>query len=986
MVDTTHRAATKSHPVVRAIFKRDLKSFFGSPAGYVFISIFALVSAFFLFSREFFNNNLASLATLNEIFPLLLILFIPAVTMGIWAGERGQGTDELLLTLPASDLQVVLGKYLAAAGIYTITLGFLAPQIVILYFLGNPDTGLIVGNLLAFWFLGLTLIGAGLIGSQLSDNLTVAFILGVVFCSLVVFAEQIVGWVYPPLARTWLLNFPVALFEELGRGILSLSTILCYVGLIGSLLYLNLLLISRRHWRGSDGPHRVVRLVSLFVITFSLTLLGANAAVRQDLTVERLHSLSETTTTVLEQLDPERPVVVEAYISPEDEVPKDYVQTRRDVLNLLRQYDAIGGSALQVRIVETERYSEEARQAEKKYDILPYPVASEDESGARVYRFFLSLAFSCEIEQIVIPFMFKKLPVEYELTRAIRTVSQKERTRLGILATDVQLMGGTTPQGNVPESPVLDELRKQYEVISVSPDGVPVETEEPEEDPEDPDATPDEEPARKYPDGLDVLLVPMPSTLTQPQLDLLAQYIRGGNPVLILKDPDPVTNPQVAPSEEKPNPYAQQMMMFGNTPDVPDKGNIEAFMEEFGLAYDFSELVWDRYMPHSEFRAIAQNPRLEFVFLGQDDAFDPNDPVTSGLQEMLLINPGRLRLASEPNPNAKLEVTPLLQTGTNSGFLLYRSWVKQADAAFRAYLARTPETMREKKRKDFVQDFVDRTQNLIIGKMRRQDVNSTTGELTTFAPTRSPFGQVYLRETINERSAREYRMRSRQTVACRVKGTLAEGADPIHLIVASDLDLLHPIILSLRNQDFEAENIDWNLDNVAFVLNCLDSLAGDESFLSLRKRRPIHRTLTRIEAENQQFEETWEKKVEEAEKEAENEIAEANARFQRAIEKIENDPSLDAQSKEIQIEAVREAEDRRLASVKARIDDEKERALEFADAERNRAQQEIRRWYQSLGYFLSPALSVLVGLVVFGARISRERSSVPASRTVGGQS
>ncbi len=359
--------------------------------------------------------------------------------------------------------------------IYTVSLFFSGfCSYWVLAFLGDPDFGLFFATYLGYWFLGLAMLAVGMVASFLTDNLTIAYIFGAVFNMPLVFAGHADVVLAQELSR-WLKFWSYEeQLRDFTRGIISLSSIVYFLTVVVTMGYLSMILIGRRHWvigRQSRimSLHYTVRVISTAVAGCALVVLFESVPFRVDLTSERLNSLSPHTLALLRDLSPDRPVQIEAFISPE--VPEAYVQQRLNLINILREIQARARGKVQVRIRDTERFSEEAALAEQRYNITAQRRVTLDRGAYTESHIFMGVAVTCGLEPVVIPFIDRGIPVEYEIVRSLVTVTQQKRKRVGILRTDARLYGQfdfrtMTSSGNWP---IVDELQKQYTVVEVDP-------------------------------------------------------------------------------------------------------------------------------------------------------------------------------------------------------------------------------------------------------------------------------------------------------------------------------------------------------------------------------------------------------------------------------------------------------------------------------------------------------------------------------------
>ncbi len=872
---------------IKAIVRRDLRIYFSNPTGYVFITLFIFLSAMAAFWQErFFMNNLANLDQLNTLFPMLLLFFVPALTMGVWAEERKEGTDELLLTLPATDLEVVLGKFLATLGIYTASLLLSFSHILVLFWLGRPDLGLMFGNYLGYWFIGAAMIATGMLASLLTPNVTIAYILGAVFCAFFAFIDNL-GALFSDGVKRFLM--PLGVFGHFGdfaRGVVSLSGLFYFLSLTATMVYLNVVLISRRHWPlHADGYkmwlHHLVRAVALAVAVISFNALLSRASLRLDVTAEQLHSLSGETKKLLKDLPENRPVFIQAFVS--KEVPQQYVETRENLMSFLNEMDANGGERVQVLVHDTEPYTEQARDAREKFGITPVEVPITGSGRANTAQVFMGVALTCGAEEQVIPFFDRGLPVEYELARGIRIVAKTERKKIGVVNTEAKLFGGFDFQSfqSNPAWPVVEELKKQYEVVQIN-------------------AT---SPITEKVDGL---LVALPSALPQEEMDNLMTVIQAGTPTLILDDPLPVFNIGLAPSEKSGG--NQNPFMRNQGPPPKPKGDINSFMSKLGVSWNSAAITWDTYNPHPDLAQIP--PQIVFVGPGNEnpEAFNPKNNASSGLQEVVLLYPGSLQSATGGS-----DFQPLLESSVASGVLNYNQMVQ---------------------RSFFGTQLVNRGFRLIPNNVD-------------------------------------------QILAAHIKSgdSLATGKRT-NIVFIADLDFIGEQFFELRKRGFE----NLNFDNVTFFLNCMDMLVGDESFITLRKRRVKHRTLEAVEERTKEYVEQRAKDEEAAEASAQKALDDAQRRLNDAVAQVRERGGLDEQTMQIMAKSAQEAENRRFEVQKANIEAQKEAQLQASKESMEAQIRRIQSTIKTVAVLLPPIPVFVLGVMIFLRRTKREREGEAAAR------
>jgi ABC-2 type transport system permease protein len=233
------------------IAKREFLAYFASPLATVFLTIFiALTGAFAFYVGGFFDRGQADLNPFVQYHPWLYLLLVPAVAMRLWAEERKSGTIELLMTLPISPWEAILGKFLAAWGFIGVALLLTVPMWITVNVLGSPDNGVILASYIGSFLMAGAFLAIGSAISALTKNQVIAFIVSASICFRLVMSglELVLN-----VLRAWTPGFVVSAvsslsflshFDRVSKGVLELPGIVFYVSLIVFALFANRIFVE----------------------------------------------------------------------------------------------------------------------------------------------------------------------------------------------------------------------------------------------------------------------------------------------------------------------------------------------------------------------------------------------------------------------------------------------------------------------------------------------------------------------------------------------------------------------------------------------------------------------------------------------------------------------------------------------------------------------------------------------------------------------
>ena len=470
--------------VTLRIARKELGLLFSSPIAYLFLAAFLAVTLFvFFWGEAFFARNISDVRPMFEWLPLLLIFLASALTMRMWSDERRGGTLELVVTVPASSAEFVVGKFLACWALLGIALLLTLPLPASVALLGDLDWGPVFAGYLAAALLGAAYLGIGLFVSAKTDNQIVALILAAFGCGVfyLIGSPFLVELVSNQVADALRAIGAGSRFESITRGVLDLRDLYFYASVLAVFLAFNVYAVDAHGW-AADGVVRrhterriVLGLVAANFLVANLWLSAVNF-LRWDVTEGNQYSISDATRGYLRQL--REPLLVRGYFSAKTHPL--LAPLAPQLQNLLNEYEVAGDGRVRLELIDPATDPAAEDEANTKYGIRPVPFQVADRYQASLVNSYFDVLVQYGDEYEVLSFrdlievkvrgeadldVQLKNP-EYEITRAVKKVLygfQGGGSVFDSLAVPVTFNGYISAAERLPEA--LAALRVELDAV-----------------------------------------------------------------------------------------------------------------------------------------------------------------------------------------------------------------------------------------------------------------------------------------------------------------------------------------------------------------------------------------------------------------------------------------------------------------------------------------------------------------------------------------
>ena len=436
------------------ILKKDLRSYFDQPTGYI-LNIIFIVAIVFMFFRTIDTTNEASLRPMFSLLPWILAIYIPAVSMRLFSEEQRDGTLEILFTQPVRGTTVILAKFLA--GLIFITIGILGTILIpiSLAFAGNLDIGALIAQYIGAILLSSSLVSIGIFASSLTKNQIVAFIISLSVCMiLLVLGLDFINITLRSSLSILLQDLsPLTHFSSITRGLIDLRDVLYFISIDIAFLSITYLNTKGKSLNSNSPQYRNLRIGvgSLVVLSLVFAWFGSSIQGRIDLTEDKIYSLAPSTKQIFNDLDDY--LTITLYESKDH--PINTALTARDVNDFLSDLDA---RSKYIKIKHRYPDADEKDKEESEIAGIPpvqFNVQRQGEFQVKTGYLGMTLAYANNKE--VIPFIESLDGLEYKL--ASLTFKMLNDTKKSITFIDLPSSKTNQSMGSF-----ISLLAQQYEI------------------------------------------------------------------------------------------------------------------------------------------------------------------------------------------------------------------------------------------------------------------------------------------------------------------------------------------------------------------------------------------------------------------------------------------------------------------------------------------------------------------------------------------